>query len=357
MLILFIRGWNNTAVNKNTELTKEINVSVIVPARNEEKNLEFLLNDLKKQNYPFSNYEVILVDDHSDDSTSEIITRFSSANNNFLHISLQKNERGKKSAIKKAVSLSKGDLILTTDADCRLSAMWISSFVFLYNKNKPKIIAGPVLMDYSGDFFSRMQSLEFISLIGSGAGAIGAGHPIMCNGANLAFEKEAFTEEMKQSNKDSFASGDDIFFMLKIKKSNPGSIVFNKSPDAIVRTVPNYTPSGFIAQRKRWVSKSRAYRDRDIIFTAILVFLINSLILICLAGSFFSIIFLYLFSFLFLIKSIPDYFFLKRLCRFFNKPELMIVFLPLQIIYPLYIVFTAIYGNLGGYMWKQRKLR
>ncbi|MFC2097277.1 glycosyltransferase [Bacteroidota bacterium] len=357
MILTFSRGWNNIPYFEKTNIQNKQYFTVIVPARNEEKCIGFLLNDLKAQKYSSDFFEVLMVDDHSNDCTAEIMKNFCKENINFFYIKSGNNEHGKKTAIKNAVSKAKGALIITTDADCRVSNDWISLFGSYYEQYKPKIISGPVAINNTNNIFSRMQALEFISLVGSGAGAIGAGYPIMCNAANLCFEKEIFLDEVDNTKSHNYASGDDILLMLNIKKKYPNDIKFIKARNSIVYTQPLKSLKEYISQRKRWTSKSRAYSDIDIIFTAILVFFINASLLLCFIAMFFSYSFFILFLILFVSKSFPDFILLKKNCNFFQSRKLLRVFIPLQLIYPFYITFTAIYGNIGKFIWKERKLK
>jgi len=188
-------------------------------------------------------------------------------------------------------------------------------------------------------------------LIGSGAGAIGINRAIMCNAANLLFEKQLFTNCSLNNH---LASGDDIFLMLYAKLIDREGIHFIKSRNAIVESESVKTVSSFFNQRKRWTSKSKAYRDFDIIFTAILVTIANTLLGIAIIYSFVRIDILDLIV-LFSIKSVADFILLFSVTTFFKSRKLMFYFIPLQIIYPFYIIATVLFGLIGNFSWKGRK--
>lgn len=176
----------------------------------------------------------------------------------------------------------------------------------------------------------------------------------MCNGANLLFEKELFKKSNLQNQ---YASGDDMFLMLQAKQKDKKSIHFIKSTDAIVYTNPSFSLKSFLNQRLRWASKSKAYRDFDIVFTAIAVFLINLSLIAALAFSAFNKLYLKIFILLFIIKSIADLLLLIPTCRFFKQQKILWLFLPLQIIYPFYILISAVGGWFGNFGWKGRKFQ
>lgn len=173
----------------------------------------------------------------------------------------------------------------------------------------------------------------------------------MCNGANLLFEKSLY----ENSNiKNHIASGDDIFLMLYAKRINKKSIHFIRSKEAIVYTKPVKSVKEFLNQRIRWTSKSKTYRDFDIIFTALIVTFTNLILALGFVYTIWDFSFLNTFILLFIIKSIFDLLILIPVTKFFHTLKLLWLFFPLQIIYPFYIVFTVIFGLIGNFNWKDR---
>jgi cellulose synthase/poly-beta-1,6-N-acetylglucosamine synthase-like glycosyltransferase len=356
LLIFFLSwGWKKLATIKREKTPLKTKVSVIVPFRNEEANIPCLIRDLDQQDYPKQNFEVILVNDHSTDKSPEIIEKLTIKKDQFILV--QNRGHGKKNAVLEGVRNSSGKLIVTTDADCRInSTCWLCSIISLYELKKPKMIVAPVLVKNNSSIFQKLQALEFLSLTGASAGAIGINKPIMCNGANLAFEKEEF-EKVKYDLKTNLASGEDIFLLHSIKRKTKSQILFLKSPDAIIKTHGQRSLKSFLNQRKRWTSKIRFYSDRDSLGIALLVFFTNLSLLITFFGSFMNLKLFWLFMALFILKSIPDFIFLRSLTSFFRIRKLLFVFLPLQFLYFFYVSLTGIYGNLGKYMWKGRKVK
>ena len=353
LISFFYAGWKKIPHFRTPEKIAQTGISVIIPVRNEEGNLPGLISDLNKQNYPNEYFEIILVNDHSTDRSVEIIKDSIAG---FSYISLADNPgRGKKQAIIHGANLSHFDFIITSDADCRRGKNWLAAFAGFLHENKPRMILGPVLPLPGAGFLEKAKALEFISLVASGAGAAGQGHPIMANGANLGFYKEELSLT-KNPLKEEIPSGDDLFLMLNVKKNDPGNILFLKSGDAAVYTAMPKTWKSFLLQRKRWVSKSRFYRDFDLVFTALVVFLTNLLLTFSLIAGFFSISWLMGFFALWILKMTPDLIFLRSATRFFGLKKLMRLFFPVQLIYFIYVSFAAFVGLMGGsYTWKGRK--
>ena len=340
LIISFTIGWGrikyyNPSASTNS---KTLSITVIVAFRNEEQHLQQLIKALKQQT--FTDFELILVNDHSTDASVSIVE---SCLPNFKDIRLlHATVFGKKNAIKEAILQAKSELILTTDADCIPENTWIETIYNFQSEFPSELLVCPVGISDGNNptTFSKLQQLEFSSLVASGAGAVGIGKPILCNGANLAFTKKAWLESQNDLHAE-LISGDDVFLLLSIKKRG-GIIRFVKSRKAFVYTTAATTLKNFVRQRQRWTSKSSAYTDADIIITAALVFGV-SLVQICLLVlSFISIKFLLTLGIVTSLKFLIDLVFFKNTKNFF-LPTLSsgYVFL-LSIVYPFYTVYVAI---------------
>lgn len=352
LILSFLFGWLKIKSFEPEGSSQLLKISVVIPFRNEERNLKRLLETLMDQNYPADYFEIVAVNDHSTDSTLETIAELT---NKIRVLNLPENFTGKKQALDFGIKQAKYDSILVTDADCIVNRNWIRTFSsFYYFKHEPKMIIG--LVDYSGnsDLFSKIQNLEFLSLLGSGAGAAGLKKPIFCNGANLFFSRNAYLH-LKDPLKANVISGDDTFLLHNIKNSFPDEIYLLKSKQAIVKTSANETISGFFQQRIRWASKAKYYKDFDSVFSSSAVFLINLLLLV---WFFAGLNKNFTFFFLFLgVKTGIDLLFLYFILGYFDKRKLLFWVPFVQIIYPVYIVFTAIFSFYGTFFWKNRIIR
>ncbi|MCK4361341.1 MAG: glycosyltransferase [Bacteroidales bacterium] len=361
VILAFTYGWVRLEKFVLSDKEPKTKVSIIIPARNEEQNITDILYDLLKQSYPKNLFEIIVVDDFSTDNTKNLIKDFINSNPG-LKIKLITTESGspqisgKKQAIKTGLKNSSAELIVTTDADCRVSKNWLSTIIDFYEKKHPKMIVGPVCFLNDNKWFKKLQSLEFLSLIASGAGAIEIGLPIMCNGANLAYQKQAFDEVNGFETKNEFVSGDDVFLLLKIRKKwGSSAINFLKNSDAVAYTGAKKSFREFISQRIRWVSKSSGYTDFSITTTALVVYLFN---LGLLAGFVFGLFYYELLPvvlIMFIVKLVIDLPILVGITKFVRRRKLLWNYLPLQIIYVIYISFMGIFGNFLKFEWKGRK--
>ncbi len=352
LIFCFYIGWRKIPFYRINSYSRTVNISVIISVRNEQEVITNLLDDLVLQNYSKDRLQIIIVNDHSGDNTENIVEEYIREVKNIRLINLQNNKFGKKNAIIEGVNLAKGELIITTDADCRVSCNWVAAIAEFYKTEKPKMIISPVVMNENKSFFQKAQSLEFMSLIGAGAGATGVKHPFICNGANLAFEKNVFVDNMLENK---HVSGDDVFLLHNLKKENRNKIMFLKNSDAIVSTTCLNTLNEFFNQRVRWTSKSKLYFDVDSIVVSLIVFLVNCVLLLNIILSFIYIEFLYSFLIIFLIKTVIDILIFIPVTKFFKKQKLLLFIIPVQFIYIFYVTFIAIISSFIKYTWKDRQ--
>lgn len=335
--------------NKNN-----VKASVLIAARNEEKNIEKLLESLYKQSFSKELFEVIIIDDHSEDETISVVENFLKEHKDINLKFFKAEKEGKKHAISQALHLAENELILVTDADCFLKETWIESIVNFYKEENCKMILAPVLLSPAETFFEKIQVLEHLSLIGSTAGSAAIGFPVMCNGANMAYERLAALEVEKQRKDFNIPSGDDMFLMeYFIKNYGAENVKFLLSKNAIVKTNTCKNISEFFRQRRRWVSKTKSYTSWKILSTAFVVLFFNLSIISLLVSALFSPTLLIPYFLLTFLKFLIDYPLLRNITTFMNQKNLLIWTLPLEFVYPFYAVFTAISGMLINVKWKR----
>lgn len=345
-LFILISVWKHLKKIKQHESgnNQSLFISIIVPCKNEQFHLPYLLNDLALQEYPTESFEVVVVDDNSNDDTFNIASRF----NGIRNFSVIKNSgTGKKSAILTGVKHSEGQVIITTDADCSLKQKWLRSICSNFLQNDPDLLISPVCLEKKPGFFDRFQELEFLGLQGITAGSAMLGKPVMCNGANLAFKKETYLRHTDFMHNE-ILSGDDIFFLHSLKKEKGSKIMWNGSPDAIVKASSAGSPGEYFKQRKRWLSKGKAYSDRDTIILAIVTFFTNLLIIGVAAASLADRNFLMILVAVFMLKAIPDFLILSNTSKRYGRMPLLKWFLPSEAVYPFYMLGVAIVSLFPG---------
>ncbi|GAA4310577.1 glycosyltransferase [Compostibacter hankyongensis] len=364
LLVVYRYGWIKQPFFEAGRITisGKTKVSLIIPARNEEASILTCLKAISEQNYPAALLEVLVVDDHSTDRTAELVRQFPASNVKLVDLAayLSENEQlnaYKKKAIAVGIGLSTGTLILTTDADCVMGSEWVATLVKYYENRPVKFIAAPVAFHQERNFFEVFQSLDFLCMQGITGAAARLKCGTMCNGANLAYEKQAFLDVGAFKGIDCIASGDDMLLMYKMYKAYPDGIAFLKSPDAVVHTRPMPTLRTFLEQRIRWASKADRYDDRRLTVVLAFIYLWNVALLLFFLAGFFHPAWWLVWLALLLYKTAAELFFLAPVARFFRKSRQLWQFLPAQLLHIPYIVVSGWLGKFGSYRWKGREVK
>ncbi len=351
-------GWQRIPAFEPEKTIPFTKVSVLIAARNEGESIHLTIEDIINQHYPKELFELIVVDDHSTDQTSEVIASY--AEHGVKLIKLNESEplnSYKKKAIAEAIKLASGELMVATDADCRMGKNWLATLVAQYEKYDYNMISAPVVYFQEKSLFERLQTLEFLYLIGFGAAGIGNKMPSTCNGANLAYKKSVFEELDGFKGIDDLASGDDELFLHKVAKNHPETIGFCKSREALVFTHAKLDLKAFVQQRKRWASKSIKYKDKRITVLAVCIWLFNISLAVNFVLAFFYPEFLQLFIVQFVIKFTAELFFLEPLTTFANRKRLLINLPLLSLLHVVYFIYIGVIGNSGKYDWKGRMVK
>jgi poly-beta-1,6-N-acetyl-D-glucosamine synthase len=327
-------------------------ISVIIPFRNEELNILDNLNSIQCQDYPRNKFEVIYVNDSSSDNSLSILSQNITRNN----IRIMNNIfPGKKQALLYGIECAKGEIIVTTDSDCTYNRSWLSTFMKSMSANTA-MTAGAVRFYPVNGLFEEIQTLEFAALIIAGAGLIGIGTPIICNGANLAYRKKVFNDLGGFKDNLHLASGDDEFLMRKIKRETDLNIKFSAEKESVVYTRPNSSLGEFLNQRKRWGSKGLFYEwGIRIQLTIIFLFFISLLLQLIL--GIFSSIYLLTFSASFSLKAAAEYLIMKKGAVLLFDKKILRNFLITELLHIPYIIFMPLIGTFGGFRWKNRKIK
>jgi len=258
-MAIMIYGWGHINNEHGArDIFGELSVSVVIAVRNEENNILKLIRSLASQT--LQPKEIIIVDDRSEDDTVKVISDFLVENP--LPVKILKMENRdrlsaspKKAALTAGISIASGDIMALTDGDCYMGKNWLQAMINPFRESRIKFVSGPVAIESGPDLFSKLQSLEFSSLLGTGAAMLCLHYPLMCNGANIAFRKATFLEVNGYSGVDDTSTGDDVYLMQKIFLKYPEALLFNKSESAMVKTHPAESLTALINQRTRWASK------------------------------------------------------------------------------------------------------
>lgn len=337
-----------------------IGFSIIVPFRNESKNLPDLLASFAKLEYPGHLFEVIFIDDASTDASAEVIESFPFT---FLY-RIMPNERRthspKKDAILTGLSKASFNWIATTDADCEVPPGWLR-LLEREARSGREMLAAPVFYKSPDGFLSHFQLAEMLALQAMTLATFQKGKPFMCNGANFAYSKPFFETLGGFMGNEKYAGGDDVFLLQKAAASQIEKVGFLPYKQAIVLTQAEKTLWDVLQQRIRWAAKSSGYQSRYGKRLAVAVLGGNIAVLL---GYFVMVLALMDLRPLIVggigllcvaFKSAIDYAFMKRASSIFGQR--LKSFLAGNLLYPLFSLVVTIGVLMGGFNWKGRKFR
>ena len=254
LTLLFTFSFRNPSA-ATSEL--EPKISIIVAVRNEAQNLSASLQSLRDVNYPLEKYEIVIVDDNSNDDSPEIIKRFA-ADPLFRCIHMNENQKtrpGKAGAILEGINQSRGEIIFVTDADCRVPRNWVKNLLRYFDKDTG-LVGGFTLLDRQGDNASRwekIQSCDLSYLLGIAAASAHLKKPVSWLGNNMAFRRTAY-DEVGGYAALGHSLVEDFALINAIAGSGKWNVVFTHHPDSLVTSRPSTNMMDFYQQRKRWIS-------------------------------------------------------------------------------------------------------
>ena len=321
-------------------------VSVIVPFHNEEGTIQHTLESILSQQTE-ADFEVIAINDHSTDNSHGVVSAMLASNPRLRLI--ESNGNGKKNALAEAVAAARHNAIITTDADCTYPQGWLNAMAATFSHEKCALLAAPVIIAPTDNWFRKFQFADFASLVGSGIGAAGIGRPIMCNGANLMFDRLEYNKLTDPLNSKT-ASGDDVFLLHKMKAAGV-KISFTAQPKTIATTRPAPSVGAFLRQRMRWGGKATGYTDADSLVVAAVV--AAESVLLCVGIAALPLLWKPALA-LYLTKLFADTLLLAAVCKRFGNRRIlwwMPVFEFVVALYTIVVAAAAVFG-IGKKKWK-----
>ena len=330
--------------------TTDNKVSVVIAVRNEEKYIERCINSILNQDFNHNNFEIIVVNDHSEDATLSIVENLKISNLKLL--SLPHGVTSKKEALKLGVENAEFKIIASTDADCILPPNWLRLIANNIDKDADMLL-GPIVFEQKSGFLNAFQQLDMMAMQSFQFGLLSINKPTLNNGANLSFKKDEY-QLVGGYDKYETPSGDDIFLLEKFNNQQ-FNIKGLLNQNFIVETVPTKNIGEFLQQRFRWVSKSRFYTGQLLKFLSIIILFQNILQIFIYGQVLLDEKFTNYFIFLLLSKWLIDFILLFLVATFFNRKKSMLYFIPVQLIYPFYIMGVSVASMFLKFEWKGRK--
>jgi cellulose synthase/poly-beta-1,6-N-acetylglucosamine synthase-like glycosyltransferase len=242
-------------------------VSVIVPLRNEEIHAPSTLLALSEQDYA-GEWEIICVNDRSSDGTESILREFCARDSRFslvnIPVDAPKIPSPKKRALAAGFAAAKGEILMTTDADCMARPGWLRSMATRFEPGIG-IVQGPKRIRGDGSVLSRYQEHEVFGLVSIEAATFALGRPMIASAPSLAYRKSLYESVGGFQGLEDTVSGDDDMLVRKMQKVPGWKVAYNPSLDACVTTSPADTWAGMLTQRARWASNGAHYEEKGFV--------------------------------------------------------------------------------------------
>ena len=333
--------------------------SILIPFRNEEKHLPQLLRGLESIDYPSHLFEILLIDDHSEDQSNPICQVWKAEHSN-LDVRILENQNQvkspKKSAILTALKTVKNAYILTTDADCILPEEWLMQYDQFLQNTPSDLIAGPVKIIEDSLFWTKFQVLDMMSLQVIGLGSFNTKSPLFCNAANLCYKTQTLKEINAFDSHKDIISGDDVFNLEAFQNSGK-TIKAIVNPNATVWTEPEINFKSLTQQRIRWASKAKYYNNNGLKVIGLFVFLTNLSLVLSMAIALIYSPFLELHLLLWILKLGVDFYALFVGNQFFKTNLCLREYLIMLVIYPFVSSYFALLSLNGKFNWKGRNFK
>jgi len=323
-----------------------LSFSIIVSAKNEEYNISNLISALKNLNYPEDKYEVIIIDDNSNDDTFHLAKKLTKKLENFTVISaINKKYEKKRGALDYGISLAKYPNIAITDADCVTETNWLLCL-------SPKFSAGCDFVFGIAPFYQTNKLVNKVScyenfrnsLLAISAANFGLAYT--ASARNFGFKKDAFEKIGGYKNTTETISGDDDLLLREAVKKDL-KVCTLTSPDSYVYSESKRTFREYFSQRARHTQTSFHYPFKQKMFLALwhlmnLVFVFSPAF-ICINK---------IFILPFLIKIIFDTATAIIYQRKFGYKFIIFEVIYLQLIYEIFLIVHFFRAKFGKIEWK-----
>jgi len=262
--------------------SKSIDVSVIICAKNEAKNLKDHLPSILNQDYPA--FEVVLINDASHDDTLEVMESFSKKYDNVKIVNVKNVEAfwgNKKYALTLGIKAAKNENLLFTDADCKpVSDQWIRTMCDNFSKSSTIVLGYGAYNKHNYSFLNKLIRYETLLTAIQYFSLAKIGIPYMGVGRNLAYNRSEFFKTNGFINHIDIRSGDDDLFVNEAADSTNTS--FSISKKSFTTSNPKTSFKDWFRQKRRHVSTANNYK---FIHKCILVFFYGSQLLFWLLSA------------------------------------------------------------------------
>lgn len=349
---LFLRFGLNRALSLSIVNKNPVNkVSIVVAAKNEEAVIKECISSLKKLTYDKNNLEIFLINDNSTDRTKEIMLE-ETKNLPYFKVIDSSNEssanlKGKANALDTAIKLAVGEIIMGTDADCKVNTDWIQETIKYYDK-ETAMVCGITFINYERSIFHKIQALDWVYLQTLAAASSGINMTLSCIGNNLSFKKKVY-EELGGYSKINFSVTEDLALMQEIH-SKKLRIKYPVNKNSLVETQACKDLSELFKQKRRWFKGGLKINPLGLLLGSEM-YPVNLILIFGLLFLNWKIYIIFIF-----LKLLSDFILLSKPIKIYNFTSLYKYFLHFEVFFAFYgltLPWTFLFNT--KIHWKDRK--
>jgi len=370
--LLVIRGLARLPLRRERD---NLTVSVIIAAHNETERIGPLLECLRQMDYPADRWDVVIVDDRSTDATGDIVMAATNTMPNLRLVRVLEtppDTSPKKYALSRGIQSSRGEIIVTTDADCRPGPKWLRNIVGAFRDDIGMVLGfSPLVPDIPAvlkvsekseksdaeepGFLEGFQWLDSLSLAVVCAGAAGWRQPITASGRNFAYRRKVYDQVGGFGADLQVASGDDDLLLHRMAGRTTWRVAWAHGPEAAVPSRPETSWVDLFNARVRHVSKLLKY-PIEVQAIAVLLAVVNLATAFALLGLITGLAGK---SAILLIggKLLLDYGMLVAGTRKLGEWAGLLWFPVVFVVHPWYMLAVGVLGLRQRYTWKNREYR
>jgi biofilm PGA synthesis N-glycosyltransferase PgaC len=257
---LLVLSWGLLRLRRPVQSRERPTVTVVIPMHNEQSCAGETLHALHLQDYQ-GPWELVCVDDRSDDSTAEIVGDWARKDSRIRLVQVASHEPAvpspKKRALARGLDAATGEILITTDADCQPPPHWVSSLVSCFTQ-EVDVVQGPKHCLGDGRAVHRYQRLEMLAFVAAEAAGFALGRPFLASAPSLAYRASIYRKSGGFHGMEGLVSGDDDMLVHRMMASG-GRAAYAMDPSISVPTHPANSWRQALNQRARWASNGSRY--------------------------------------------------------------------------------------------------
>jgi cellulose synthase/poly-beta-1,6-N-acetylglucosamine synthase-like glycosyltransferase len=288
-ILLIIRGARRERSKRNLPAAlPQRFVSVIIPARDEEKNIGNSVRSVACSDYPVELYEIIVVNDRSSDATGEMLSALGGEIPNLRIVTVTQartevNLKGKPGALDAGIYHAKGEILLMTDADCTVSPDWIAAMCAQFDNPEVGLTAAFTTIRPQS-FFQAVQAVEWTLNHTMAQAGVGLQQPLGCFGNNLAVRASVYREIGGYAGIP-FSVTEDLALLQAVHASRH-ELRYVCHHTTAVETIPCLSFAEYLSQHQRWAKGGLGLGWRAVVFVGLSATLAVSLATAVFTGNY-----------------------------------------------------------------------